>query len=200
MVSGDTSGTPKGSTWGAHFPYARGTYELGSRGVGEQLAVQDSAKRAVYQEVRASIGAVLEGEADWIAGMATTCSILHGAFEHYDWTGFYRAVGSELVLGPFQGSSACLRIPYAKGVCGAAARTRTAQRVDDVHAFPGHIACSATTQSELVVPVVSPQGTLLAVLDVDSNQPAAFSTVDQDELEILCDDLGKRFAVASPER
>ncbi|KAL4451333.1 hypothetical protein ABPG77_009405 [Micractinium sp. CCAP 211/92] len=97
-----------------------------------------------------------------------------------------------LVVGPYQGSLGCLRIPFSKGVCGAAARTRQTQLVPDVHAFPGHIACASTTQSEVVVPVLTPDGRLLAVLDVDSDLPAAFTDVDAQWLERLCADLGAR--------
>jgi GAF domain-containing protein len=145
--------------------------------------------------VRAAIGSSLAGENDWIAAMATTTSLLHETFDHYDWTGFYRAVlPQELVLGPFQGGHGCLRIGFSRGVCGAAARLRKTQLVADVHAFPGHIACSATTRSEIVVPVITPSRRLLAVLDVDSDEPAAFDLVDQQELEALCAELGWRYA------
>jgi L-methionine (R)-S-oxide reductase len=98
-----------------------------------------------------------------------------------------------LVIGPYQGGHGCLRIPFERGVCGAAARTRTTQRVPDVHAIPNHIACSSTTLSEIVVPVVTPSGVLLAVLDVDSDLPDAFDELDQQSLERVCAQLGERF-------
>lgn len=153
------------------------------------------AKAARYVEVRAAIDSLLDGEDDWVAAMATVASELHHAFEAYDWTGFYRAVSAAdlLVIGPYQGGHGCLRIPFSRGVCGAAARTRETQLVPDVHAFADHIACSSTTLSEIVVPVLRPDGRVLAVLDVDSNAPAAFDAVDQAHLESLCHTLGERF-------
>ena len=147
-----------------------------------------------YAEVHERIAALLEGEDDWIAAMSTVASELHGSFDHYDWTGFYRAVSDHLlVVGPYQGGHGCLRIDFDRGVCGAAARTRKTQLVPDVHAFPGHIACATSTQSEVVVPVIGPKGRLLAVLDVDSDELAAFTEVDARALEALCAELGRRF-------
>jgi L-methionine (R)-S-oxide reductase len=147
-----------------------------------------------YRALRSSLAVLLEGESDWIAALATIVCELHQAFEHYDWTGFYRVVEpEELVIGPYQGSHGCLRIPFSRGVCGAAARTAQSQRVDDVASRPDHIACSSSTRSELVVPVLSPEGAVLAVLDVDSNQLAAFDADDQRELEALCRELAARF-------
>ena len=147
-----------------------------------------------YREVRARLESLLDGETDWIAALSTVACELHHSFEHHDWTGFYRVVAPELlVVGPYQGRHGCLRIPFSRGVCGAAARTRTTQRVDRVADRADHIACSATTQSEIVVPVIAPDGQLLAVLDIDSDQPAAFDDVDQRALEELCRDLAARF-------
>ena len=97
------------------------------------------------------------------------------------------------MIGPYQGTHGCLRIPFSRGVCGAAARTRETQLVRDVNAFADHIACSSTTLSEIVVPVLSPEGEVLAVLDLDSNAPAAFDAIDQEALEALCAELGRRF-------
>lgn len=155
----------------------------------------DQSRARPYADVRRRIEVLLEGEDDWIAAMATVACELHAAHDHFHWTGFYRAVSDDLlIVGPYQGGHGCLRIPFDRGVCGAAARTRQTQFVPDVNAFPGHIACSSTTQSEIVVPVVTPQGRLLAVLDVDSDDPAAFDEVDQAELESLCDWLGRTFA------
>jgi GAF domain-containing protein len=159
------------------------------------LGAPAAAKAEAYARVRASIASLLEGETDWIAAMATVACELHHAFDAYDWTGFYRLVApATLKVGPYQGGHGCLVIDFARGVCGAAARTRQTQLVPDVSAFPGHIACSSTTLSEIVVPVLTPDGRLLAVLDVDSDAPAAFDAIDQRELEALCADLGRRFA------
>jgi GAF domain-containing protein len=154
-----------------------------------------ASRRERYEDVLRSIEGLLDGEDDWIAAMATVACELHGAFGHYDWTGFYRALGPGLlVVGPYQGGHGCLRIEGGRGVCGAAAATGHTQEVPDVHSFPGHIACSATTRSEIVVPIVTPERRLLAVLDVDSDDPAAFGPVDRDALEALCRRLGRRFA------
>jgi GAF domain-containing protein len=151
-------------------------------------------RRERYAEVRARLDGLLEGEDDWIAALSTIVCELHSAFDYYDWTGFYRVARPELlVVGPYQGGHGCLRIPFSRGVCGAAARTRRIQRVDDVSLFPDHIACSSTTRSEIVVPVVSPAGSVLAVLDVDSDRPAAFDEVDAVELEGVSADLASRF-------
>ncbi|MFQ5568294.1 MAG: GAF domain-containing protein [Rhodothermales bacterium] len=159
----------------------------------EAPATTDRAAR--YGEVFHHIDALLNGEDDWIAAMATVVCELHHAFPYYHWTGFYRAVSDDLlVVGPYQGGHGCLRIPFARGVCGAAARTRRTQLVPDVEAFPSHIACSSTTRSEIVVPVLTPDGRLLAVLDVDSDDPAAFDETDQHYLEHLCRKLGSQFA------
>src|SRR5690554_6312533 len=158
------------------------------------VAIEAADRVARYEEVLKRIDALLEGEDDWIAAMATVACELHHAFDHFHWTGFYRAVSDDLlVVGPYQGGHGCLRIPFDKGVCGAAARTRKTQLVPDVNAFPGHIACSSSTRSEIVVPVVTPRGDLLAVLDVDSDDPAAFDELDQRELERLCKRLGEQF-------
>ena len=151
-------------------------------------------KRTAYREVITRIDRLLEGETDWVAAMATVVSELHHAFDHYDWTGFYRALeDGSLVIGPYQGGHGCVRIRPGQGVCGTAAATRVTQLVPDVHAYPGHIACSASTLSEIVVPVPRPDGSLLAVLDVDSDRPAAFDGTDRSALEGLCRALGERY-------
>lgn len=151
-------------------------------------------RTALYEAVFQRLDALLDGEDDWMAAMATVACELHHAFEYYHWTGFYRAVSEALlVVGPYQGGHGCLRIAFDRGVCGAAARTRQTQLVPDVDAFPGHIACASTTRSEIVVPVLTPDGRLLAVLDVDSDIPAAFDATDQRCLEALCRKLGTQF-------
>jgi L-methionine (R)-S-oxide reductase len=154
----------------------------------------DITRADAYNDVIERIQHLLADETDWIAAMATVACELHHSFEYYHWTGFYRAVSGEmLVIGPYQGGHGCLRIPFSRGVCGAAARERRTQLVPDVEDFPGHIACSSSTRSEIVVPVLAPNGRLLAVLDVDSDLPAAFDEVDQRYLEALCADLANRF-------
>jgi len=157
-------------------------------------ATQPDNRTLLYAEVRERIEALLEGETDWIAAMATVACELHRTFAYYHWTGFYRAVSDNLlVIGPYQGGHGCLRIPFHRGVCGAAARTRETQLVPDVEAFPGHIACSSSTRSEIVVPILSPEGRLLAVLDVDSDDLDAFNKNDQAHLEDLAVLLGRHF-------
>ncbi|MCO4772564.1 MAG: GAF domain-containing protein [Deltaproteobacteria bacterium] len=147
-----------------------------------------------HAAVRERIDSLLEGEDDWVAAMATVVAEMHHAFRAWHWTGFYRAVSPALlVIGPYQGGHGCLRIPFDRGVCGAAARSRRTQLVPDVHAVADHIACSSSTLSEIVVPVLRPDGTVLAVFDVDSDLPAAFDAVDQEHLESLCAMLGARF-------
>lgn len=164
------------------------------------LSVRASAEERArhYEAVFQHLTTLLEGETDWIAAMATVACELHHAFDYYHWTGFYRAVSDDLlIVGPYQGTHGCLRIPFSRGVCGAAARTRQTQLVPDVHQFPDYIACASTTRSEIVVPVLTPDGYLQAVLDVDSDEPAAFTETDQRYLEQLCAELGRRFADAS---
>ena len=139
-----------------------------------------------YHEVAARIGSVCDGEDDAIALMATVACELRQAFEDFHWVGFYRVAGPELLkIGPYQGGHGCLEIPFARGVCGAAARKERTQVVADVEAFPGHIACAASTRSEIVVPVFDGKGVLVAVLDVDSDRPAAFDAHDASALEAL---------------
>ena len=145
-------------------------------------------KAARYAEVEAEILAVLDGEPDRVARMATVSSMLADAFPAFFWTGFYvvdPARGDELVVGPYQGTLGCLRIPFGRGVCGAAAAERRTQIVEDVHAFPGHIACDSRSASEIVVPVLDVSGDLIAVLDVDATEKAAFDAVDAEWLERL---------------
>jgi L-methionine (R)-S-oxide reductase len=134
-------------------------------------------KAAGYRELVAAADALTAGEPDAIANMANVAALLWEALPDLNWAGFYRNVAGELVLGPFQGRVACLRIPFGKGVCGAAAATLEPQRVEDVHAFPGHIACDSASESELVVPIVH-DGELLAVLDLDSPRKGRFDAAD----------------------
>ena len=149
-----------------------------------------------YAAVADEIAAVLDGEPNEVARMATVSSMLAHSFAHYFWTGFYvvdPTRAEELVVGPYQGTLGCMRIAFGRGVCGTAAATRETQVVDDVHAFPGHIACDGRSASEIVVPVFDPGGNLMAVLDVDSDQPAAFDGVDKAWLErILGETFGRR--------
>lgn len=150
--------------------------------------MEQDAKKDRYKETTKEIAAVIDGETNVIARMATVSNILHHAFDHYFWTGFYLVdpeKPEELVIGPYQGTMGCLRIPFGKGVCGAAAAQRKTQRVEDVHAFPGHIACDARSLSEIVVPVLDKKGGLIAVFDVDSDQKAMFDEIDQQALEAI---------------
>jgi GAF domain-containing protein len=145
-------------------------------------------KAARYRELTLEVASVLEGEPNLTARMATVASMLASSFEHYFWTGFYVVDPDrpqELVVGPYQGTLGCLRIAFGRGVCGAAAATGQTQLVEDVHAFPGHIACDSRSQSEIVVPVMDAEGRLIAVFDVDSDQPAAFDAVDQVGIETI---------------
>jgi GAF domain-containing protein len=139
-----------------------------------------------YAELAREIDAVVEGEPDLVARMASVAAILAGSFETFFWTGFYvvdRERASQLVVGPYQGTLGCLRIDFGRGVCGTAAAERKTLIVPDVDAFPGHIACDSRSKSEIVVPVFDREGALIAVLDVDSPDPDAFSEIDATGLE-----------------
>jgi len=137
-------------------------------------------------ELRQRVLALVEGESDVIAKMATLASEVFHADPRFDWVGFYRRVEDQLLkIGPYQGGHGCLVIPYERGVCGAAAREEKTQLVEDVEAFPGHIACATSTRSELVVPVFEKSGRLIAVLDIDSDRPAAFTQEDATFFESL---------------
>lgn len=138
----------------------------------------------LWAEAGDAAAALVAGEPDGIANMANVSALIWQAIPDLNWVGFYRFDGSELVLGPFQGKAACIRIALDKGVCGAAARLRATQRVDDVHTFPGHIACDADSRSELVVPVIA-DDRLVGVLDLDSPTPARFTAADQAGAEAL---------------
>lgn len=138
-----------------------------------------------YEELDTRARAVLQGIGDPIAAMATMSALIHHGFGHL-WTGFYRVVGPDrLCVGPYQGTLGCLEIAFGKGVCGTSAAERRTVLVPDVHAFPGHITCDARSRSEIVVPVFGPGGSLIAVLDIDSDRPAAFDEEDQAGLERL---------------
>ena len=139
-----------------------------------------------YPALAARIRSLTEGERDPVALMATLACELHHSDARFDWTGFYRVTEPEVLkIGPYQGGHGCLVIPFARGVCGAAARTGEVQLVGDVEAFPGHIACSSSTRSELVLPVFDADGALLGVLDIDSDQPDAFTGDDASALAAI---------------
>ncbi len=147
----------------------------------EELKVANGTKAERYAELLPQIQAVVSGESDLIANMANVASMLHETFRFW-WTGFYRVVDGELVLGPFQGPLACTRIAKGKGVCGTAWAERQTVIVPDVDAFPGHIACSSLSRSEIVVPVIR-QGEIIAVLDIDSEYLSTFDSTDRENLE-----------------
>ena len=139
-------------------------------------------KEKQYDLLYRQLSALLEGETDTVAKMANIAAAIHGAFGFW-WTGFYRVAGEELILGPFQGPVACMHIPYGKGVCGAAWERAASVVVPDVEAFPGHIACSSASRSEIVVPVFGADGKVTAVLDIDSDRLATFDEEDRLGLE-----------------
>jgi len=141
-----------------------------------RIEAADSA--TMYRDLASALGGLVAGEPDAIANMANAAALIWESLPDLNWVGFYRNIGGELVLGPFQGRPACIRIPFGTGVCGVAAATRQVQRVDDVNAFPGHIACDSASNSELVVPILR-DGELIAVLDLDSPKTARFSEEDE---------------------
>lgn len=159
----------------------------------QSAPVPGESKAEAYGRVLKEIRAVVAGEPSATARYATAACILVQNFApRFFWTGFYVVdpdKPDELVVGPYQGSLGCLRIPFGKGVCGAAAASGETQLVEDVHAFPGHIACDARSQSEIVVPVFDAAGRLAAVLDIDSEQKAAFDAEDRAGLEAICREL-----------
>ena len=149
--------------------------------------------RIDYDIITKTIAALTTGETDVVALMATVVCELHHADDRFDWTGFYRVTAPELLkIGPYQGGHGCLTIPFSRGVCGAAARTGQVQLVADVDAFPGHIACASSTRSEIVLPVWGQDGALLGVLDIDSDQPAAFDEGDARALTAILEDVFQR--------
>ena len=135
-------------------------------------------KPTLYRDLAAALEALVAGEPDGVANMANAAALIWESLPDINWAGFYRNIDGELVLGPFQGRPACIRIPFGTGVCGAAAATLQVQRIEDVHAFPGHIACDSASNSEIVVPIVR-DGKLLAVLDIDSPNRARFDEEDE---------------------
>ena len=151
----------------------------------------DQPKTALYQDLVEAALAITQGEPDAIANMANCAALIAGFLPDLNWAGFYRMVGSELVLGPFWGRPACIRIAISQGVCGAAAATGKTQLVSDVHAFPGHIACDAASRSELVVPVCR-GGAVIAVIDLDSPLLARFDAEDAAGLEVLAAAIADR--------
>jgi L-methionine (R)-S-oxide reductase len=147
-------------------------------------------KATLYRDLASALEGLLAGEPDPIANMANATALIWETLPELNWAGFYRNVDGELVLGPFQGRPACIRIPFGQGVCGAAAETLQVQRIDDVHAFPGHIACDAASNSEIVVPIVR-DGKLIAVLDLDSPKAARFTEQDEAGCVRLAEILAK---------
>ncbi|WP_289149827.1 GAF domain-containing protein [uncultured Salipiger sp.] len=141
-----------------------------------------------YPTLARTIAALTEGEDDAVALMATLACEIHHSDDRFDWTGFYRVTAPGLLkIGPYQGGHGCLVIPFSRGVCGACARSGETQLVPDVEAFPGHIACASSTRSELVLPVRDRAGAIIAVLDIDSDQPDAFTETDATALQDILD-------------
>jgi L-methionine (R)-S-oxide reductase len=151
--------------------------------------------RIDYAVLQKQAESLLDGEADPLANTANFIAVLHENIDRINWVGVYVLRGNELVLGPFQGKAACVRIPLGRGVCGAAAKSRTTQRVADVHAFDGHIACDPASNSELVVPLIVGDH-LVGVLDIDSAQFDRFSAADQRGIEAVCASFARRLEAA----
>jgi GAF domain-containing protein len=142
-----------------------------------RIAAADAS--TMYRDLASALEGLVSGEPDAVANMANAAGLIFETLPDLNWVGFYRNIGGELVLGPFQGRPACIRIKFGEGVCGVAAATRQVQRIEDVHAFPGHIACDSASNSELVVPIVRADGELFGVLDLDSPKPARFTAEDE---------------------
>ncbi len=155
------------------------------------FAIDARDKPALYRDLLGALDALTAGESDAVANMANAAALIAQYLPDLNWSGFYRLVEGELVLGPFIGKPACIRIPLGQGVCGTAAATRTTQLVDDVHAFPGHIACDADSASELVVPMMR-GGVLIGVIDLDSPTVARFDADDARGVEALAAVLATR--------
>jgi GAF domain-containing protein len=140
--------------------------------------IEAADKPTLYRDLASALEGLVTGETDAIANMANASALIWETLPDLNWVGFYRNIGGELVLGPFQGRPACIRIPFGTGVCGVAAQTRAIQRIEDVHTFPGHIACDSASNSEIVVPLIR-EGELLGVLDLDSPRHARFTEEDE---------------------
>jgi len=148
--------------------------------------IEAADKATLYRDMASALEGLVAGEPDAVANMANASALIFESLPDVNWVGFYRNVGGELVLGPFQGRAACIRIPFGTGVCGTAAATREVQLVEDVHAFPGHIACDSASNSEIVVPLIR-DGELLGVLDIDSPRHARFDAEDEAGVVRLAD-------------
>ena len=157
------------------------------------FTISAESKAELYRDLQSALDALTAGEPDAIANMANVAALIWQYLPDLNWAGFYRLVGGELVVGPFLGKPACIRIAIGDGVCGTAAATLQTQLVEDVHAFPGHIACDAASRSELVVPIVH-DGRLIGVLDLDSPTPARFDDADAAGCDALMAVLGPRIA------
>lgn len=158
-----------------------------------EFKIEAADKAELYRQLGEAADALTHGEPDAIANMANISALLWEALPDLNWAGFYRNLGGELVLGPFQGRAACIRIPFGKGVCGTAAATLEPQRLEDVNVFPGHIACDSASASELVVPVVH-EGRLIGVLDLDSPSRARFDEEDVRGCTALVERIASRLA------
>jgi GAF domain-containing protein len=153
-----------------------------------RIAAADTA--TMYRDLASAVQGLVEGETDAIANMANASALIFETLPDVNWVGFYRNVGGELVLGPFQGRPACIRMSFEEGVCGAAAKSRQVQRVEDVHAFPGHIACDSASNSEIVLPLIR-DGGLLGVLDIDSPKIGRFTEEDEEGLKPVAEILSR---------
>ena len=152
--------------------------------------IEAADKATLYRDLALALQGLIGDETDAVANMANAAGLIWESLPDLNWAGFYRNIGGELVLGPFQGRPACIRIPFGTGVCGVAAETRQVQRVDDVHAFPGHIACDSASNSEIVLPLVR-DGELLGVLDLDSPKKARFDEEDEAGLKAIAEILAR---------
>ena len=162
--------------------------------------MNETEKREIYRQIRRHIQGLIAGERDEIAVMATVASELRQAFPHFHWVGFYRVTSpGVLKVGPYQGGHGCLTIPFERGVCGQCAREKATQVVADVTQVPCHIACSSTTRSEIVVPILDASGGVRAVLDIDSDLPGIFTAADQEALETLAREVSQVYQTGAAE-